>query len=131
MIDLTSMDLDELIFLREEVIKEITNRVRPSQLALYTHGCKDASKYHLNKYKHWAKLISGVNASKTNGYAFQGDFLSVTREHKLPVGSVVVEVCDTAAFACRLTAVGVQVIAKGSTKSMSAFIEAVARELSV
>ena len=64
-----------------------------SALVLYTHGCKGAASYHLGKYKHWAKLVTSVDTTKTNGYAFAGEFLAVTAEHKVPLGSVIVEVC--------------------------------------
>jgi hypothetical protein len=99
------------------------------ELVLYTHGCKNSARHHLSKYKHWAKVVTSVDTTKTNGYAFQGEFLGVTREHKLPVGSIIVEVCDTDIFAYRLTLEGKKEITKGKTKSMSAFIETVAAAL--
>lgn len=96
---------------------------------LYTHDCQTSAKYHLNKYKHWAKQVHSVDVTKTDGYAFQGDFLSVTREHKLPVGSIVVEVCDATITAYRLDADGKERLANRSTRSMSSLIQVVAAAL--
>ncbi|MBS3986208.1 MAG: hypothetical protein KGZ66_11490 [Selenomonadales bacterium] len=98
-------------------------------LVLYTHDCKTSAKYHLNKYKHWAKQVHAVDITKTDGYAFQGEFLSVAREHKLPVGSFVVEVCDATITAYRLDADGKERLASRSTRSMSSLIQIVAAAL--
>lgn len=129
MLNLKEMSLEELEALKKAILEEIASRQKTTELVLYTHSCKNSARYHLSKYKHWAKLVTGVDTTKTNGFAFQGDFLKVEAEHKLPVGSIVVEVCDTDIFAYRLTSEGKQQIAKGKTKSMSSFIEAVAKEV--
>jgi len=100
-----------------------------SQLVLYTHGCKNSSNHHLRKYKHWSKHIKGVDVTKTNGYAFQGDFLAVTAEHKLPAGALVVEVCDTTATLYRMAPDGKVELFSAGTRSMSKLIEFAAAEL--
>jgi len=38
----------------------------------------------------WAKHVTGVDQTKTNGYAFEGEFLDVG-ESDLPLGAIVVE----------------------------------------
>lgn len=38
----------------------------------------------------WTKLVTAVDTSKTNGYAFEGRFLP-DGEHDLPIGAVVIE----------------------------------------
>jgi hypothetical protein len=98
-------------------------------LVLYTHDCKTSAKYHLNKYKHWAKQVHAVDVTKADGYAFQGEFLSVAREHKLPVDSIVVEVCGATITAYRLDADGKERLASRSTRSMSSLIQVVAATL--
>jgi len=97
------------------------------QLVLWTHDCHNSADYHLRKYKHWAKRVVSVDTTQTNGYAFQGDFLYVRGEHKLPVGSVVVEVCGDEVRAYRLTQKGKKLIAECRRNEMSALIEAVAQ----
>ena len=118
----------------KEVIRqaqaELGSRVAVRDLVLYTHDCKESSKYHLKKYKHWAKHVKAVDESKTNGYAFDGDFLAVYAEHKLPVGALVVEVCDSDIELYRMGAEGKEQLAKASTRSMSGLIEQAAAELS-
>jgi len=127
MIDVKTMSLEDLEALKKAISEEIEER-KKNILVLYTHDCKNASSYHLSKYSHWAKLVKGVDVSKTNGYAFIGEFLSVGAEHKLPVGSIVVEVCDQTIRAFRLTLEGKKEIAEGKRNSMSSFIEEVAKE---
>ena len=115
---------DQLKELIEEAKKELMKRKK--QLVVYTHDCKNAARHHLGKYKHWSKLVTSVDTSKTNGYAFGGDFLTVTAEHKLPVGSVVVEVCGGTIEAYIMKPEGKEYQFKASTSSMSDFIEKVA-----
>ena len=39
----------------------------------------------------WTKLVTGVDTTITNGYAFAGDFLRDGAEHDLPVGAILVQ----------------------------------------
>lgn len=39
----------------------------------------------------WSKHVTSVDATKTNGYAFIGDFLPDNTEIELPVGAVIVQ----------------------------------------
>ncbi len=130
MVNLKDMTLVELEALIAAAKTEIGTRAQPSrQLVLYTHNCKGSSRHHLGKYKHWAKLVTAVDTSKTNGYAFSGEFLAVGAEHKVPVGSVIVEVCDGSITAFRAEADRFPMITQANTKSMSGLIETVAAQL--
>lgn len=119
-------ELKEVIRLAQA---ELESRVAVKDLVLYAHDCKESSKYHLNKYKHWAKHIKVVDQSKTNGYAFDGDFLAVYAEHKLPVGALVIEVCDRNAYLYRIAPEGKEELTKANTRGMSGLIEQAAAEL--
>ena len=90
---------------------------------VYTHDCKGSANYHLGKYKHWAKLVKAIDRSKTNGYAFIGDFLKVQNEHRVPKNSIVVEVCDTTITAYRVTGNNEKAkISSASMKNLSSLI---------
>jgi hypothetical protein len=39
----------------------------------------------------WWKHVTNVDTSKSNGYAFDGEFLAAETEYDLPVGSIVIE----------------------------------------
>jgi hypothetical protein len=41
--------------------------------------------------KGWSKLITGVDIAKTDGYAFQGNFLRDNTETDVEIGSVIVQ----------------------------------------
>ena len=43
--------------------------------------------------KGWSKLVTSVDTTKTNGYAFVGDFIPDDTEVELPVGGVIVQKC--------------------------------------
>lgn len=124
-INVKKMDMETLRALQAQIAAEIKARCS-SNLVIYTHGCKDAAKHHLSKYKHWAKLVTAVDTTKTDGYAFIGDFLRVTSEHKVPVGSIIVEVCDKDILCYIMEASGKHRVYSGSTGSMSSFIDDVA-----
>lgn len=125
--DFKSMSLEELKQLQIDLAAEITQRTaKEKPLALYTHDCKGRAKHHLGKYKHWAKLVTAIDTTKTNGYAFKGDWLEVRNEHKIPVGSIVVEVCGTCLTAYRITADEKEEIESANTKSLSGLIERLA-----
>jgi len=126
-INFKEMSTEELKKLIEGARKELESRA--AELVLYAHDCKGDSRYHLSKYKHWAKKVSSVDVTKTNGYAFIGQFLDVRSEHKLPVGSVVVEVCGDNVRAYKLTKDGKKRFAEANRKSMSDLIAKVAEEI--
>jgi len=123
--ELKEMATEELEKLIKEARAELGNRNR-NNLILYTHSCKNSAKHHLGKYKHWAKAVTDVDTTKTNGYAFAGEFLNVSCEHKLPIGAIIVEVCGPSIRAYRLGSEGKECIQEGKTSAMSGFIENVA-----
>ena len=80
----------------EEVVKYITEQLKPKkkqQLCIYKHDCSSESNYHVQSSKHWAKVVKEVDTSKSNGYAFKGDFLKVKGENLVPQDAYVVETC--------------------------------------
>jgi len=121
--DLKSLSIEELRDLISQAHTELASR---SELVVYTHDCSGSARYHLGKYKHWAKLVKSVDESKTNGYAWIGDFLSVERENKIPSGSLVAEVCGSAITVYRVTSEGKEKIGSASTSAPSSLIEKVA-----
>jgi len=127
---LKNMSIEELKNLNESINSELKSR-KPSEakLIVYTHDCKNSTNHHKTKYKHWAKVIKSVDTTKTNGYAFVGDFLNIDFEHKLPAGSIVVEVCDKTITAYQITISGQTQIDTSKTNSMSRFIEKIAELL--
>lgn len=125
MLELKNMSLEELKSLESQVKAEIADRQQP-ELVVYSHGCKKSARYHLGKYKHWAKLVKSVDTTKTNGYAFAGDFLKVEAEHKVPVGSIIIEVCGSTITAYEMTKGGKVKIDHSDTRSMSNFIDKIA-----
>lgn len=100
-----------------------------TQKVIYEHECKDSAKHHLSKYKHWAKLINKVDVTKTNGFAFDGQFLDVQSEHKIDEGSLIVEVCGDDVSLFRLEKDGKVELAKTKRNKMSSLIEKAAEEL--
>jgi|LSQX01.2.fsa_nt_gb hypothetical protein len=78
-----------------EVLKKATEEEINSRRAevIYRHNCWDYSKYHLRKYKHWAKVVHAVDTSRTNGYAWQGSWLRIDSDNLVPQDSLVVEFC--------------------------------------
>ena len=102
--NLTNMTNEELLAGIAALKAELKSRQNMGTSdCVYTHDCKESSNYHLGKYKHWAKLVKAIDKSKTNGYAFIGDFLKVQNEHRVPKNSIVVEVCGTTLTAYRIT----------------------------
>lgn len=43
------------------------------------------------KFKKWAKTVTAVDTNKSNGYAFQGEFLDLDRKHELEVGTYILQ----------------------------------------
>ena len=92
----------------------------------YKHDCHGCAQYHMNKYKHWCKHVTRVDRSKTDGYAFIGEFLNPANEHAIAQGAVVVEVCGKDYFAYRVTGDFIkELIAEGKRGSLYKFIAAV------
>lgn len=90
--NLNEMTIEELNDLSKEITIEIRRREKREKI-IVTHECKDSSNYHLNKGKHWIKIVSKIDDSKTNGFAFEGTFLSVQNENLVHPDDFIVEVC--------------------------------------
>lgn len=114
-----------------EMISEIQNAInrKTSNFTNYAHDCQNSSRYHLAKYKHWAKLISCVDTTKSNGYAFQGEFLDVKSINRVPANSIVVEVCGTKITAYLIKNGAKEKLSEGKTTSMIDVIQAVADKI--
>lgn len=98
-------------------------------LVVYEHNCSNISKYHLGKYKHWAKLITDVDTTKTNGFAFQGEWLSTTNQVKVPENSIIVEYrsCEGKEFHLyKMTKQGKEEIAAAERGKLVDFIDTAA-----
>ena len=128
-INLKTLTNEELETLITDAREELNSRTRniSTELVLYTHDCKDSARSHKVKYKHWSKLVTGVDTTKTNGYAFQGEFLNFNAQHKLPVGSIVVEVCENDITAYEIIKDGYKNLGEEKTNSMSKFIDKLAK----
>ena len=52
---------------------------------------------HAEKWarKSWAKVLTHVDVEKTNGFAFEGDWLAVGRKVEVPVGAIILVHSDT------------------------------------
>lgn len=129
MINLKKLTIEQLNELKAQIVAEIESRQQNKTLVIYTHDCKNSAKYHKGKYKHWTKLVKAVDTTKTNGYAFIGEFLNINYEHKIPANSIVVEVCDKDIIAYRATENGKGKITEAKTNSMSGLIETIANEI--
>lgn len=90
--EISNLDLDELEKLKS-VVNIVIKEKRIDANTIYTHDCYGSSKHHFGKYNHWAKVIKKIDDTKTNGYAFIGDFISIEKENIASVGDYVVEVC--------------------------------------
>ena len=127
--DLKKLSREQLIELKDQIVAELATRPdgQPA-LVTYSHNCINRAKHHKNKYKHWAKHVTGIDASQATGYAYKGDWLSIDREHKLPVGAIVVEVCDRDITAYRLTddPDRPEIIGEANTNKMSDLITTLA-----
>lgn len=128
-INLKNLTTDELESLEKEIKQELNLRNCSHKKVIYEHSCKNSAKYHLGKYKHWSKLLAQVDDSKTNGFAFIGDFLSVDKQNSVPFKSFIIEFsgCANNCF-CLLQMVNdneYNVLHKGKSSEMIDFIKKV------
>lgn len=127
-IDFSGLTIEELHRAVAEVKEEITKREQDSsKMYVYTHECAKSVKYHRNKYKHWAKLVSSVDTSKTNGYAYAGRFLNIGSEELIPVDSIVIECCGTTIIAYKCTQEGKKEINSAEKKAQTSLIRELAK----
>lgn len=126
LIEESKLTKENLLELKEHINKKI-EAITDNKLIVYTHKCIDSSDYHKRKYKHWTKLVNSIDITKTNGYAFLGEFLNINKEHKLKKDSIIVEVCDLKIVAYRINE-EITIIAEAQTNKMSNFIEILSKE---
>lgn len=128
--NLREMTTKELTELLARVRAELDSRTSESEMVAYTHDCFGSARYHLGKYKHWAKKVDAVDITKSNGYAWKGEWLQVNAENMVPVGSLVVEVCGSDMAVYRATGHGEKAKIGGcSVKAPSELIRQVAELL--
>jgi len=96
------MTVEELQSIISEIQKEIAGRTISSRKVIYEHPCKGSARHHLGKYKHWAKKLSSLDTTKTNGYAFGGDFLKIDSQNLLEVNTLVIEFAGCSGNSFRL-----------------------------
>lgn len=128
MLNLKEMTMEELQQIEREVREEIENRNKSNQkqLVIYTHDCFGKSKYHMGKYRHWAKKAESVDTSKTNGYAFHGEFLDPRTENRVPEGAIIVETCGSGIKCYEVRKEEKILICEGASGTMATFIDKVA-----
>lgn len=127
--EIKALSTDDLNTLLGQIRLELKSRLPADDFVLYTHSCMGATSSHLSKHRHWAKLVSDVDISKSNGYAFSGVFLSTSSENKIPSGSIVVETCGTDISGYVVDSSGKQLITTAKTYAMSDFINQIAHLL--
>jgi hypothetical protein len=124
-IDLTTLTVEELETLAIAINSEIKARNNVKEPVLYYHDCISSARNHKQKNKHWSKIVSSVDTTKTNGYAFEGIFLDIEKEHKVPYNAIVIEVCGNTIKAFKMLD-ETELIATSNTDNMSHFIEKIA-----
>lgn len=118
---LKCFSLEELEILHKNLIKEKDSR--KSEKYIYKHDCFHMSRYHIGKYKHYAKIITAIDDSKSNGYAFSGQFLNLSREELVPEGSYILEVCDSSVKLYRMDKESKELLLEGYTGRYASFIK--------
>ena len=100
--NMKELTAEEITTIIDQLRAELKTREAAPDLAVYAHDCQRSANYHQRKYKHWCKLVTEIDLTKADGYAFIGRFLQVTAENMVPRGSVIVEVCGTDYIAYRV-----------------------------
>lgn len=118
--NLKSLTIEELERLQASIVKE--RGLRGNKKSIYTHDCFGSSNYHYGKYKHYSKVITSIDDSKTNGYAFNGEFLKVDKENRIPEGSYVIETCSITLRIYKVTNDEKELILEGKSRNYVSFI---------
>lgn len=123
--DLKQMSIEELQELQKSVQAELDCR-QPKEVVqnvIYTHDCFGSSAYHFSKRKHWNKLLTSIDSTKTTAFAFVGDWLQYKTENNIPVGSYVVECVDGSLKLYKVTGDHEkELLAEGTPQTMISFI---------
>lgn len=89
MMNLKEMSIEKLKELQKMIGEELQTRF--IKKVIYVHPCKGSAKHHMRKYKHWSKKLVAIDDTKTNGYAYEGDFLKVDSQNLVSEGDFVIE----------------------------------------
>ena len=61
---------------------------------IWKGGCFNCANHHASKYKHYAKIVTNIDTTKTNGYAFEGSWLNWRYENSVNSTDFVLEYCE-------------------------------------
>lgn len=86
---LNEMKTEELNDLLNKIKEELNARTKKKVI----YRCEDCnvSNYSKKKRNCWAKVLTKIDDTKTNGYAFAGNFLNLRAENAINEGDYVVE----------------------------------------
>ena len=94
-VDLKEMSTEALKEMLENLKAELETREEKTEEKENITYCTDdydlQSNRHFAKYNHWAKILKNIDDSKTNGYAFEGEFIPYKQENLVKKGSIVLE----------------------------------------
>lgn len=121
--ELEKLSLEDLELLKGKIKKCIDAKSDKKKMVIYKCDCFDSSDYHFNKYKHYAKVLTGIDCTETNGYAFQGEFISVRKENLIQDGSYIIENCNYHLYLYKLESDEKNLCLEGSTNKIISFIK--------
>ena len=94
-VDFKEMSTEALKEMLENLKAELETREEKTEEKENIIYCTDdydlQSNRHFVKYNHWAKILKSIDDSKTNGYAFTGEFIPYKQENSVKKGSIVLE----------------------------------------
>ncbi|MFL0250642.1 hypothetical protein ACJDT4_09440 [Clostridium neuense] len=120
-VNFNELTIEELQQLKQEVVEHI-NAKRENKQVIYVHDCCYSSNYHRGKYKHFAKLLTSIDDTKTNGFAFNGKFLKVDKENLVEKENYVVEVCNCSIRLYKVEEDSINLILEGNSRQYVSFI---------
>lgn len=120
--DIKKLSLEELKNLKNEIEKEINIRNNNKKI-IYKCDCFGEAEYHIQKYKHWAKVIEEIDDTKGNGYAFIGEWLVKKSENLVQEGSYVIELNDDIHYTLYRVKETKEKLLEGTQKELITFIQ--------
>ncbi len=129
MLGLKELSMAELQDLKKKVETEIASRAGvKEEKVVYKNECHGSSNYHYSKNRHYTRLVTAVDTTKTNCYAFLGTFLSASKEELVPVNSYIIESCSGYNYTLyQVTSEEKVELLSGSRAEMATFINGVAK----
>ena len=73
------------------------------EMVAYKHDSHKLYKYHRASNRRWSILVTAVDTSRTDDCAIIGQYLTFAAEHRVPKGSIIVEICGECRTAYRIT----------------------------